>query len=213
MGEPIRILLADDHAVIRNGLSRILGDESDIRIVGQATDGLQAIDEVEKHNPDVILMDIFMPGCSGLEATITIKQKFPNARVLILTVSDREEDLFQALRFGAQGYLLKSATATEVIDAIRKTAAGEAVLSPQMMTRLVAELQGKTERPKLSGRELQVLELLGEGLTNTQIADRLFISESSVRTYLRRLLDKLHLKNRAEAIIHSARTHPKTKRI
>lgn len=213
MGEPIRILLADDHAIVRNGLAKILSDEGDIEIVGQATDGLQAIDEVETLKPDVVLMDIFMPSCSGLESTITIKQKFPATRVLILTVSDREEDLFQALRFGAQGYLLKSATTTEVIDAIRRTAAGEAVLSPQMMTRLVAELQGKADRPRLSSRELEVLELLGEGLTNTQIADRLFISESTVRTYLRRLLDKLHLKNRAEAIIHSARIHPRTKRI
>jgi DNA-binding NarL/FixJ family response regulator len=148
-----------------------------------------------------------MPYCTGLEATVAIRQKIADARLLILTVSEREEDLLQALRFGAQGYLLKSATITEVADAVRMVAAGEAMLSPHIVTRLVAELREKTDEPALSTREVEVLQLLGEGLTNTEIASRLFIGESTVRTYLRRLLEKLHLKNRAEAIAYAARHH------
>jgi DNA-binding NarL/FixJ family response regulator len=205
MAEVIRVLVADDHPVIRAGLAKILGAESDITIVGEARDGLEAINKALELKPDVILMDIFMPRCSGLEATVAIREKLPDAKVLILTISEREEDLFQALRFGAQGYLLKSTTITEVADAVRMIAAGEAMLSPSIVTRLVAELREKCDEPALSAREAEVLQLLGEGLTNTEIADRLFISESTARTYLRRLLDKLHLRNRAEAIAYAVR--------
>ena len=206
MAETIRVLIADDHAVVRAGLANILESEVDIKVVGEARDGLEAIEKALELKPDVILMDIFMPRCSGLEATVAIRQKLADARLLILTVSEREEDLLQALRFGAQGYLLKSATITEVADAVRMVAAGEAMLSPHIVTRLVAEFREKADEPTLSTREAEVLQLLGEGLTNTEIARRLFIGESTVRTYLRRLLDKLHLKNRAEAIAYAART-------
>ena len=205
MAEVIKVLVADDHPVIRAGLAKILGAESDISIVGEANDGLEAINKALELKPDVILMDIFMPRCSGLEATVAIREKLPDARLLILTISEREEDLFQALRFGAQGYLLKSATITEVADAVRMLAAGEAVLSPYIVTRLVAEFRERADEPALSDRETEVLQLLGGGLTNTEIADRLFISESTARTYLRRLLDKLHLRNRAEAIAYAVR--------
>jgi DNA-binding NarL/FixJ family response regulator len=206
MAEVIKVLVADDHPVIRAGLAKILGTQSDITIVGEARDGLEAINKALELKPDVILMDIFMPRCSGLEATVAIRQKLPDARLLILTISEREEDLLQALRLGAQGYLLKSAAITEVAEAVRKTAAGEAMLSPSIAARLVAELRQKAEdKTNLSARETEVLQLVGEGLTNTEIANRLFISESTVRTYLHRLLDKLHLKNRAEAIAYAVR--------
>ena len=205
MAEVIKVLVADDHPVIRAGLAKILGAESDISIVGEANDGLEAINKALELKPDVILMDIFMPRCSGLEATVAIREKLPDARLLILTISEWEEDLFQALKFGAQGYLLKSAATTEVADAVRMIAAGEAMLSPHIVTRLVAELREKCDEPQLSAREAEVLQLLGEALTNTEIANRLFISESTARTYLRRLLDKLHLKNRAEAIAYAVR--------
>ena len=207
MAEVIRVLVVDDHAVVRAGLANILRAESDINIVGEARDGLEAINKALELKPDVILMDIFMPRCSGLEAMVTIKERLPDAKVLILTISEREEDLFQALRFGAQGYLLKGATITEVVDAVRWTAAGEAMLSTHIATRLVAEFREKADEPELSAREMEVLHLLGEGLTNTEIGSRLFISESTVRTYLHRLLEKLHLKNRAEAIAYAARHH------
>lgn len=200
MAEVIRVLVADDHPVIRAGLAKILGAESGITIVGEARDGLEAINKALELKPDVILMDIFMPRCSGLEATVAIRQKLPDARVLILTISEQEENLLQALRYGAQGYLLKSATITEVVDAVRMVAAGEVMLSPHIITRLVAEFRERhTDKAKLSDREIQVLELLGEGLSNTEIAQRLFIDESTVRTYLCRLLEKLHLRNRTEA--------------
>jgi len=206
MTEVIKVLIADDHPVIRAGLAKILGAESDITIVGEARDGLEAINKALELKPDVILMDIFMPRCSGLEATVAIRQELPDARLLILTISEREEDLFQALRLGAQGYLLKSATITEVAEAVRKTAAGEAMLSPAIAARLVAEFRRKAEdETKLSAREAEVLQLLGEGLTNTEISHRLFISESTVRTHLQRLLNKLHLKNRTEAIGYAIR--------
>ena len=205
MDKAIRVLIADDHAVVRAGLVKILGAEPDITIVGEAEDGLEAIGKALELKPDVILMDIFMPRCSGLEATVAIRQKLNDTRLLILTVSDREEDLLQALRFGAQGYILKSASITELADAVRKVAAGEAMLSPHILTQLVAEFRQKADEPELSAREGEVLQLLGDGLTNTEIANRLFIGESTVRTYLRRLLDKLHLKNRGEAIAYAAR--------
>ncbi|HEX76251.1 MAG TPA: response regulator transcription factor, partial [Dehalococcoidia bacterium] len=192
----IRVLIVDDHAVVRAGLAKILGAESDITIVGEARDGLEAIEKAQELKPDVILMDIFMPRCSGLQATVAIRQKLPDARVLILTISEQEDDLFQALRFGAQGYLLKSATITEVADGVRMIASGEAMLSPHIVSRLVAELREKANEPALSTREVEVLQLLGEGLSNTEIANRLFIGESTVRTYLHRILDKLQLKNR-----------------
>ena len=207
MAEAIRVLIADDHAVVRSGLANILGVEPDIKIIGEAKDGLEAIQKAEELKPDVILMDIFMPRCSGLEATVAIRQKLPDVKLLILTISDREEDLFKALRFGAQGYLLKSASVTEVVEAIRKTAASEAMLSPDIATKLVAEFSSRANKPKLSTRESEILQLLGEGLTNTEIANRLFIDESTVRTHFRRIRDKLHLRNRGEAIAYATRNH------
>jgi DNA-binding NarL/FixJ family response regulator len=207
MAEAIRVLIADDHAVVRAGLANILGAESDIKIVGEARDGLEAIEKALELKPDVILMDIFMPHSSGLQTLTAIKQKLADAKVLILTISEREEDVFEALRSGAQGYLLKSASITEVVDAVRKTAASEAMLSPEIATKLVAQFNNKAHKPKLSTREAEILQLLGEGLTNTEIANRLFIDESTVRTHFRRLRDKLHLKSRAEAIAYAARNH------
>ena len=205
MAETIRVLIADDHAVVRSGLANILGAEPDIKIIGEARDGLEAIEKAAELKPDVILMDIFMPRCSGLEATVSIRQKLPDVKLLILTISDREEDLFKALRFGAQGYLLKSASITEVVEAVRKTAASEAMLSPDIATKLVAEFSSRANKPKLSTRESEILQLLGEGQTNTEIATRLFIDESTVRTHFRRIRDKLHLRNRAEAIAYATR--------
>ncbi len=205
MAKKIKVLVADDHAVVRAGLAAILGEQPDITIVGEAADGFEATSKVLELKPDVILMDIIMPKCSGIDAMIAIRDRMPDARVLILTVSESEEDLFRALRFGAQGYLLKSANIDEVADAVRKVAAGEVMLSPNIVTRLIAEFRQKIDEPKLSTREMEVLQLLGQGQTNTQIASHLFISESTVRTYLRRLIDKLHLNHRSEAIAYAIR--------
>jgi DNA-binding NarL/FixJ family response regulator len=210
MDEAIRVLITDDHAMLRAGLVNVLGAESDINIVGEARDGLEAVEKAVELKPDVILMDIFMPRCNGLEAIVAIKERLPSAKILILTVSEREEDLFQALKLGAQGYLLKSATITEVVDAVRMVAVGEAALSPQITMRLATELWERAAEPTLSPREMEVLQLLSEGLTDTDIAERLFIGKRTVRTYLRRLLDKLHLKNRVEAATYAVRHHVKS---
>ena len=205
MEKSIRVLVADDHDVVRAGLAEILGAESDISIVGEARNGLEAVSKALELRPDVIILDILMPQCSGLEAMIVMKESFSEARVLILTISDRDEDLFEALRLGAQGYLLKSANIAEVVQAVRMTAAGEAMLSPHMATRLVAELRQKGDEPQLSSRETEILQLLADGLTNTEIGKRLFVSESTVRTHLRHLLNKLQLRNRTEAAVYAHR--------
>jgi DNA-binding NarL/FixJ family response regulator len=199
----IRVLIVDDHAVVRAGLAQILKEKPDIEIVGEASDGLEAIDQALELKPDIILLDIYMPRSNGLEAMLAIKQKMPGIKVLILTISERENDLFRAIRYGADGYLLKSATIAEVAEAVRTTASGESMLSPRMAARLMAEFREQSEVDfKLSEREKEVLQLVGEGLTNLEIAERLFIGESTVRTHLQRLLEKLHLKNRAEAIAY-----------
>ncbi len=135
------------------------------------------------------------------------QKSLPKARVLILTVSDREEDLFQALRFGAEGYLLKSASIANVTEAVKRVAAGEMMLSPHIARKLVDEFREKANGPSLSSRETEVLQLAGEGLTNAEIARRLFLTDSTIRTYMSRLVDKLHLKNRAEAIVYAC-NHP-----
>lgn len=205
MAEKIKVLVVDDHAIVRSGLASILAAQPDMAIVGEAKDGQEAINKALELKPDVILMDIFMPNLSGIDAMVVIKEKMPEARVLILTVSESEENLFRALRFGARGYLLKSASIDEVIAAIRQVANGQGMLSPYAATRLIAEFRHEDEQPSLSNRELQVLRLLGEGLSNVEIGNRLYIGESTVRTYLGRLLDKLHLRNRAEAIAYAAR--------
>jgi DNA-binding NarL/FixJ family response regulator len=205
MEQKIKVFITDDHAVVRSGLMRILGPQSDIVVVGEAADGLEAIEKVLQLQPDVILMDVVMPRCNGLEAITAIKRKMPDVKFLILTMSERENDLTEALRLGAQGYILKTAGINEVVDAVRKVAEGQTMLSPSIITRLVGEFRQEADSPALSARETEVLKLIGAGLTNTDIAKRLFIGESTVRTYLRRLLEKLHLKNRAEAIVYAAR--------
>jgi len=206
MSNNIRVMIVDDHAVVRAGLSGILRSEPGIEVVGEAGNGLEAIEQALVEKPDIILMDIYMPGCSGLEAMTAIKERLLGVRVLILTVSENEDDLFRAIKYGAEGYLLKTASISEVAEAVRQTALGEPSLSPRMAARLIAEFRDKNQPgPKLSAREREVLKLLGQGLTNSEIAGKLFIGESTVRTHLQRLLEKLHLKNRAEAIAYASR--------
>jgi len=202
----IRVLVADDHALIRAGLAKTLGSEANITIVAEAEDGEKAIEKALELKPDIILMDVYMPVRTGLDAMVTINESLPETQVIMLTVSDKEEDLFRALRLGARGYLLKSAKVTEVLDAVTRVAAGEAMLSPSLVGRLVNEFRLKHEDgTDLTAREREILELVGTGFTNTEISGRLFISESTVRTYIRRILDKLRLRNRAEAIVYANR--------
>ena len=212
--EPIKVLIVDDHPVIRDGLSAIFQTEPDIIVVGLAKDGQEGIDKALEFQPDVVLMDIIMPVYDGLEATAVISQKLPSAKVLIMTASERDDDLVQAFRLGARGYLLKSSDVAEVVAAVRRTANGEAVVSPELAAKLVGELNKKSEGDKqqnLSPRETEVLDLAAEGLTDSQIAAKLYISENTVRTYFSRLLEKLHARNRVQAVNYAAR-HKRTGR-
>jgi DNA-binding NarL/FixJ family response regulator len=205
MAKKIKVMIVDDHSAIRTGLVHILSVEPDIDIVGEAADGQEGIDKALELKPDLIVMDISMPRVSGLEATLSIKEQLPNTKILIFTVSEREQDLFQALRFGAEGFILKETNINEIPAAVRHIANGETILSPMVAKKLVDEFRNKTSESSLSTREAEVIELVGNGLTNSQVAERLFISEATVRTYINRVLNKLHLKNRAEAIAYSQR--------
>jgi DNA-binding NarL/FixJ family response regulator len=205
----VKVLVVDDHAVIRAGIARILSAETDIKIVGEAGDGQEAINRAVELKPDVILMDIIMPQCNGLEALPVIKDRVPGARVLILTVSESEDDLFQAIRFGADGYLLKGAAIDDIVEGIRQVAEGRAIVSPYMAGKLLQEFRKERLADiQLSPREMEVLTLVGEGLTNREVAERLTVTEGSVKTYLQRILQKLHLSNRAEARAYALRQCP-----
>jgi DNA-binding NarL/FixJ family response regulator len=201
MTEPIKVLVADDHDVVRKGLVSVFKLESDIRVVGQAVDAREAIEKTVELKPDVVVMDIFMPGGGGLEATSALVQRSSESKVLILTVSSSEKDLFDAVRFGARGYLLKSASTEDIVAAIRRVAAGEAILSPFIAGKLLDEFR-REQSPgaTLSARETEVIKLVGQGLTNREIAEQLTITQGSVKTYLQRILEKLHLKNRNAAM-------------
>jgi two-component system NarL family response regulator len=204
---PIKVLIADDHAVYRLGLSHVFEKEPDISLVGEAVDGHQAIQKVVELQPDVVLMDVLMPRCDGVEAMINAKRLRPGTKVLMLTVSDRDDHLFQALRAGAEGYLAKEAGIGAIIEAIREVASGRIVLSPCFTTKLVAELRADSKQFPLSERENEILRLIGEGFTNTEITEQLFIGESTVRTHIHRIMEKLHLKTRSEVAIHATNNH------
>jgi len=202
----IRILLADDHTLVREGIRSLLEDEDDMTVVGEADDGHSAIRLTHQLNPDVILMDIAMPLLNGLEATRRIKQDFPAVRVLILTMHENEEYIRQVLASGAMGYILKDAAAHDLIGAIRTVHKGEMILSPAV-TRLVIEdylrwgdLQPEKNSTGLSPREREVLQLIAEGYTNKQIAEILTISIKTVQTHRMNLMKKLDLHDRGELI-------------
>lgn len=211
----INILIADDHTLFRHGLRRILGDYDDLRVVGEASDGGEAVTLVEQLQPDVVLMDVQMPRLSGPEATRRIRAAHPNTQVIMLTVSDRDEDLFASVKAGARGYLLKNAETAELIEAIRRVHAGEAIIAPALAVRLLEEFGALAEQAapkpitpsvdKLSQREIEVLRLVAQGLGNKEIADRLHLSEHTVKSHLRNILDKLHLRSRAHAAAYAVR--------
>ena len=213
MADKIRVLLVDDHAILRAGLRAILSAEADIEVVGEAGDGKEAVAKAEKLRPDVALMDISMPVMDGLEATHRIQQCCPEAKVLVLTVHDNEEYLFQVLKAGGSGYVVKKSADTELISAIRAVHRGEAFLSP-MATKMVIGgylramgLEGaKQSYTSLTSREEEVLKLITEGYTNQEIADRLIISVKTVESHRAHILDKLELHTRAD-LVKYARTH------
>ncbi len=210
---PLRLLLVDDHNLFRQGLARILADYEQLQIVGQASNGQEALALIGQLQPDVVLMDVNMPVLSGPDAVRQLRVQHPSLPVVMLTVSERDEDLFDAIRAGAQGYLLKNVGAAELLDALQRVREGEAILAPSMAVRLLEEFRTLAEQaPKepasapvegLSERELDVLRLVAQGLSNKEIADALGLSEHTVKTHLANILDKLHLRSRAHAAAYA----------
>ncbi len=213
--DPIKVLIVDDHTLFRRGIAAVLANEESLKVVGEASDGLEAIEKTKEIAPDVILMDLNMPRCSGLEAIQALQTEMPQVNVLVLTVSEMESDLFAAVKFGATGYILKKAEPEELIHAILYIAQGGVIISPLMATKLLTEFKDLTagvEREAieqanadLSPREGEVLELVAQGATNKEIADSLFISENTVKTHLKNIMEKLHLVNRSQAAAYAVR--------
>jgi len=203
----IKVLIADDHAVLRHGLRLILQETPDLRVVGEAADGETAVTLTQELQPDVVLMDLNMPGLNGVEATHRIRSSQPHVHVVVLTISKKDKDLIEAVKAGAKGYLIKSAQSSEVIEAIRRVAAGEAILPPALMARVLDELTNPTPTPEiLTGREQEIIKLVAQGLGNKSIARTLYISENTVKTHMRHILEKLNLSNRAEAAAYAVHT-------
>lgn len=205
---PTRTLLVDDHQLFREGLANILNKQPDFEVVGEAGDGLEAQVKARRLKPDLILMDISMPGGNGLEATQRIKQDLPNVIIVMLTVRDEDDQLFQAIRYGAQGYLLKSIRSKDLLEMLRGVLHGEAAITPTMGGRILDEFrrvskymkdepQEKVER--LTAREQDILKLVASGASNMEIANKLNVSIHTVKTHIRKILAKLHQVRRYEA--------------
>jgi DNA-binding NarL/FixJ family response regulator len=212
--QALRVLIVDDHALFRRGLQMVLRQESDIDVVGEAADGQEAVNKAQETMPDVILMDVRMPKRSGIDATRQIKDLIPHAKILMLTISDEEADLYDAIKAGASGYLLKEISIDEVADAIRTVWAGQSRISPSMAAKLLTEFAAMSKRvderqqlpaPRLTEREMEVLTLVAQGLNNRDIAKQLFISENTVKNHIRNILEKLHLHSRMEAVVYAVR--------
>lgn len=197
--QQIRILIVDDHPVVRDGLRGMCEAVADFTVVGEAGDGVEAVRLARSLEPDVVLMDLRMPGGSGVEATATLTGSGARARVLVLTTYDSDRDIMAALDAGATGYLLKDARREELFGAIRTAAAGESVLSPAVATRVVSRVRS-AGADALSAREIDVLALVARGRTNREIARQLFVSEATVKTHLGHVYDKLGVKDRAAAV-------------
>ena len=203
----IRVLLVDDEELVRSGLRLILSTEPDLDVVAEAADGEQALALAERHQPDVVMLDIRMPGLDGIEVARRLAASGSPARVVVLTTFDNDDYVYGALRAGASGFLLKDAPATQLVSAIRAAAAGDAVLAPSVTRRVVDEL-GRRQAPAaiqrldvLTDRERDVLTLMAEGCSNAEIGDRLFITEGTVKTHVARILVKLGVRDRLQAVV------------
>jgi DNA-binding NarL/FixJ family response regulator len=213
--EPIRVLVVDDHALFRRGLEIVLVQEPDIDVVGEASDGEEAVAAAADLLPDIVLMDVRMPRGSGIDACTAIKDLVPSARIIMLTMSDDEADLYEAIKAGASGYLLKEIPIDEVAAAIRAVFTGQSLISPAMAGKLLTEFASMMREPvdqprslaapRLTDRELQVLKLVARGMNNRDIAKELFISENTVKNHIRNILEKLQLHSRMEAVVYAVR--------
>jgi DNA-binding NarL/FixJ family response regulator len=215
MTEPIRVLLVDDHDLVREGLAAILAADPAIKIVGEAADGLTAVQVARDLTPDIVLMDVEMPGGDGLTATRTILACCPTTRVVILTMFDLDENVFQALRIGASGFLLKTTPSAKLVDAVKACAAGETLLAPSVVDRLIttyvdhpppATQPGTGALQALTPRELDVLRAIARGLSNAEISSELYLAEATVKTHITRILAKLGLRDRVQAVVLAYQT-------
>ena len=207
----IKVLVVDDHHLVRRGVVEAITSSDELEMIGEASDGEQGVTWAGEWQPDVVIMDLNMPNVDGVEATKRIHAEYPDIHIMMLTVSDKEADLFSAMGAGAKGYLLKNASADELVRAVLHVAQGGVLVSPVMASSLLTQLSGPARGPTLeeetavSPREKEVLELLAEGATNKEIGATLFISENTVKTHLRNIMDKLHIAKRSQAAAYAIR--------
>ncbi|MGD2044529.1 MAG: response regulator transcription factor [Acidimicrobiia bacterium] len=203
----IEVLIADDQSMVRSGLRLILEAESDIAVTAEAGDGAEAVRVARREKPDVVLMDVRMPNMDGLQATRQITETDPDIKVIVLTTFDIDDYVYGALRAGASGFLLKDAEGDQLVDAIRVVASGEALIAPSVTKRLISEFAERPETTELEGlddlteRELEVLAQVAKGLSNAEIAEELYVSETTVKTHVSHILTKLHLRDRVQAVV------------
>ena len=212
--EAIRVLVVDDHALFRRGLQMVLEQEPDIEVVGEAGDGSEAVSKAAEMLPDIVLMDVRMPRRGGIDACTAIHETVPSAKIIMLTISDEEGDLYDAIKAGAMGYLLKEISIEEVASAIRAVHGGQSLISPSMASKLLTEFASMIKKtddrqqvptPRLTDREMEVLKLVAKGMNNRDIAKQLFISENTVKNHIRNILEKLQLHSRMEAVVYAVR--------
>jgi NarL family two-component system response regulator LiaR len=208
MSETISVLLADDHALVRQGIRTFLELQPDLTVIGEADSGEAAVRMAKELAPDVVLMDLVMPGIGGVEATRQVKQVSPHSQIIVLTSYHEDEYIFPALRAGALSYVLKDVGPDELADIVRRAARGESVLHPRVASRVVQELRGaRRDTPNLftdlSDRELEVLRLIADGLSNAEIAQKLVISEKTVKGHVSNILSKLHMLDRTQAAVYA----------
>jgi len=212
VSEPVRVVVVDDQELFRRGLTMLLGIEDGIEVVGEASNGIDGVSLVVSSVPDVVLLDVRMPKQSGIEACVAIKEAVPMTKIIMLTVSDDEADLYEAVKSGASGYLLKDSSIEEVAQGIRVVADGQSLISPSMAAKLIDEFKtmSKPDRNagpalKLTERELEVLRFVARGLSNRDVAAQLAISENTVKNHVRNILEKLQLHSRMEAVMYAVR--------
>jgi DNA-binding NarL/FixJ family response regulator len=194
-------MLVDDHSSFRQGLAALIASETDLQVVAEAGTGQDALRLYRETKPDIVLMDLRMPGIGGVEATIAIRKEFPEARVIVLTTFEMDEDIYRAIQSGAKSYLLKDTPYPEIVDVVRKVSAGQEILPPK----IASMLNDRRRRDDLSNREMAILQLLAKGRSNKEIASSLFIAEDTVKTYLKSLFTKLNVHDRTGAVINALR--------